>query len=600
MTITTRTRWSLLVVGFVVATVAAGAANGRRFYPDDPITRIEDSQDASTMQEREIDLVYDTLENSFYWPGDRTPNVRAQNVNTIDEVPDSNWFTNRLGTRPMSVDELRQGPNTGTGPAAGPWTVIGAKNDGVMPGFRVRDAAGQTWFLKFDPPGYPAMATGTEAMVAKLFWALGYHVPAVYLATLRPDELVIDDGARLTTPNGGQRAFRHGDILALLRRAHRQPDGTYRVIASKALEGRPVGGFRFYGTRSDDPNDLVPHEHRRELRAYGTFSAWLNHVDSKSINTLDTLIEQDGRQVVRHHLLDFGSTVGSAGVYPREAYEGWEHLIEGKKTLAAMPSFGLYVKDWRTIPLYRAHSVGAFPRDNSQWDPEVWKPRYANSAFREARMDDKFWAARRLQAFTDDMLNAVIGVGQFNDPPSEEMLSRFLIERRNAIVRRYLPAVNPVVDVHLAVSGTLTFRNAAVDAEVAPPPAGYVVRWSRFDNVTGVATPLGETSASETSISAPQDLPSTTGSFIRADISANGGPESWAEPAHAYFLREAAGWRLIGFERVPGGNPPGTAAQTQGAPTSAPAVTGTSSASRADAIWRSLGRGLRVMAHPRW
>jgi hypothetical protein len=385
----------------------------------------------------------------------------------------------------------------------------------------------------------------------------------------------------------------------MLRKAHRQPDGTYRVIASKALEGRPVGGFRFYGTRSDDPNDVVPHEHRRELRAYGTFAAWLNHVDSKSINTLDTVVEQEGRQVVRHHLLDFGSTIGSAGVYPREAYEGWEHLVEGKKALAGIPSFGLYIQNWRTIPIYRAHSVGAFPSDNSKWDPEEWKPRYANSAFRVARMDDKFWAARRLLAFTDDMLNAVVGVGQFNDPPSEEMLSRFLIERRNAIVRRYLPAVNPVVDVRLSASGTLTFQNAAVDAGVAPAPAGYVVGWSRFDNATGVATPIGETSASETRINAPQDLPSAPGTFVRADISAKGGPESWSAPSHAYFVREAAGWRLVGFERVPGGNPPGAAARPQDTPTSTPAVTGTSSASRADGIWRFLGNGLGVMAHPR-
>jgi hypothetical protein len=450
-----------------------------------------------------------------------------------------------------------------------------------MPGFTVRDAAGQVWFLKFDPPGYPAMATGTEAMVSKLFWALGYHVPEVHIATLRPDELAIDEGARITTPSGKQRAFKHGDIQALLRKAHRQPDGTYRVIASKALEGRPVGGFRFYGTRSDDPNDLVPHEHRRELRAYGTFSAWLNHVDSKSINTLDTVIAQDGRQAVRHHLLDFGSTVGSAGVYPREAYEGWEYLVEGKKTLAGMPSFGLYIKDWRTIPLYRARSVGAFPRDNSQWDPEVWKPRYANSAFRAARMDDKFWAARRLQALTDDMLNAVVGVGQFNDPPSEEMLSKFLIERRNAIVRRYLQAVNPVVDVRLSASNTLTFANAAVDAGVAPPPTEYVATWQRFDNQTGATSALGVTRGAGTQIAAaPIDLPSDAGSMVRVEISAKGGPENWSEPAHAYFLREAAGWRLIGFERVPGGNSPGGAAQPQGASMTARPVTGTSSASR--------------------
>jgi hypothetical protein len=554
-TLTRRPRY-LLVIGFALAAVLSADANGVKFFLDDPVSRMVDSQDASGVQEREIDLVYDTLENSFSRPGDRTPNVRAQNVNTIDEVPDSNWFTNRLGVEPVTVDDVVKGPGTGAGPAAGGWTVIAAKNDGVMPGFTVRDSAGDVWFLKFDPPGHLAMATGTEVVVARLFWALGYYVPDTHVATLHPAQLTISEEARITPSSGQRRRFKESDIRLLLRRAHRNADGTYRVLASRALRGRPVGPFRFYGVRSDDPNDVIPHEHRRELRAYGTFAAWVNHVDSKSINTLDTVIDHDGRQVVRHHLLDFGSTIGSAGVYPREAYEGAESLVEGRRTLAGIPSFGFYVKDWRTVPLYRAPSVGAFPVDNAQWDPERWKPRYGNAAFRSARLDDKFWAARRLQSFTDAMLQAVIRVGEFNDRQSEEMLAKFLIERRNAIVRRYLPAVNPIVDLQLSPSGVLTFTNAAVDADVSSRPAEYVVNWSRFDNANGARTELGITTASEPSVAAPVDLPAALGTYVRLDISAAGGPESWADPAHAYFRRVPEGWLLVGFERMPAGNPP--------------------------------------------
>jgi hypothetical protein len=551
--LTRRYRWPL-AVGLAFAAVYGAAASGATFLSDDPISRIVDSQDASQVRAREIDLVYDTLENSFSRPGDQTPNVRAQNVNTIDEVPDSSWFTNRLGARPLTIGEVVQGPGIGDGPT-GTWTVIAAKSDGVMPGFTVRDAAGQIWFIKFDPPGYPAMATGTEVVVARLFWALGYNVPETHLATLRADALTIDDSARVTPPSGNTRPFKHSDIRTLLRRAHRNADGTYRVLASKALDGRPVGPFRFYGVRSDDPNDVIPHEHRRELRAYGTFAAWVNHVDSKSINTLDTVVESDGRQVVRHHLIDFGSTIGSAGIYPREPYEGAEYLVEGKKALAGIPTFGFYIKDWRTVPLYRARSVGAFPRDNVQWNPEKWKPRYANAAFRTARLDDKFWAARRLQAFTDDMINAVIGVGQFSDAQSEEMLSKFLIERRNAIVRRYLPAVNPIVDVRLSPSGTLTFTNAAVDANVAAAPAEYVVGWGRFDNTTGATMDLGVTRGTDTSVTAPADIAAAVGTYIRVEISTVGGPDGWKTPVRAFFLRGAEGWTLVGFERAPGGDP---------------------------------------------
>ncbi len=553
-----RRMWSWLLASALALMAALGAgAAGPKFYADDPIAKVEDSQDAGGVQEREINLIYDTLENSVSWPGDRTPNVRAQNLNTVDEVPDSNWFTNRIGTRAMTVDELLKGPDITSGPAPGNWTIIAAKNDGVTPGFTVRDSTGQVWFIKFDPPGHRGMATGTEVVVTKLFWALGYYLPEVHIVTLQPDELAIDEGARITPPSGNRRRFKQSDIRSMLRRAHREKDGSYRVIASKALDGKPVGGFRFYGTRSDDPNDVVPHEHRRELRAYGTFSAWVNHVDSKSINTLDTLIEHDGKSVVRHNLLDFGSTVGSAGVYPREPFEGSEYLVEGKKTLAGMPTFGFYIKDWRTIPLYRARSVGAFPKDHSDWDPEKWKPRYANSAFRSARLDDKFWAVRRLHHFTDEMLKTVPSVGRFDDPKSEEMLAKFLIDRRDAIVRRYLPAVNPIVDVQLTAPSILTFKNAAVDAGVSPAPTAYVVQWQRFDNATGATTPIGTTNATGTSVAAPPDLPSAPGSYVRAEIAAKGGPESWAAPVHAYFTREAAGWKLVGFERVPGGNPPG-------------------------------------------
>lgn len=547
----------------VIAVVAGVTTTGGRgatpkFLPDDPIAASIDSQDASRVMNREIDLVYDTLENLFSSPGDSTPNVRAQNVNTIDEVPDSSWLTNRIGAVPITVDALLKGPDTTTGPAAGTWTVVSAKVDGVTPGFTIRDNTGVMWFIKFDPPGYRAMATGTEIVVSKLMWALGYHVPEVHLAQLDPEELMIGDQAAISL-NGRKRSLKRSDISAVLRQAHRDPDGSYRVIASKALEGRPIGGFRFYGTRSDDPNDVIAHEHRRELRAYGTYAAWLNHVDSKSINTLDTLVDVDGRTIVRHHLLDFGSTIGSAGVYPREAYEGHEYLIEGKKALAGIPTLGFYIKDWRTAPRYRSTTVGSFPADNATWDPEEWKPRYPNSAFLAARLDDKFWAALRLRYFTPQMLEAVTRVGQFHDSASEAALAKFLIERRNAIVRRYLPAVNPVVDLKLTEAKRLTFRNAAVDAHDAGVPIEYVVKWLRFDNATGATTPIGTTSSagSRTSVPVPFDLPSHDGVYIRAELSASGGPECWSEPVHAYFFRDRANWKLVGFERVPDGNAPG-------------------------------------------
>jgi hypothetical protein len=118
----TKSTWRyqcLIATAIAVAAINADA-NGGKFFPDDPVSAIVDSRDASLVQEREIDLVYDTLENSFSRPGDPTPNVRAQNLNTIDDVPDSSWFANRLGVVPVTVDELVKGPGLEISATGGP------------------------------------------------------------------------------------------------------------------------------------------------------------------------------------------------------------------------------------------------------------------------------------------------------------------------------------------------------------------------------------------------------------------------------------------------------------------------------------------------
>lgn len=528
--------------------LAAGASP--KFYADDPVWIERDTQDVSKIKPWPIDVIVDVTINLFSKLGDQTPNVRAKNVNTVDEVPDSSWFTNRLGRRAVTPDEVAKGPNTSAGPAPGRWTVRSSKIEGVTPGFTIRDSTGQRWFLKVDPRGYRAMATGAEVAVTKLFWALGYHVPECYIAYVRREQLVVDAGARFTPPGGKPRPMRLSDITTVLDRLDRERDGSYRVIASRGLE--KLGEFRFFGTNPDDPNDIVPHEHRRELRGYGTFAAWVNHVDSHAHNTLDALVKEDGRAFVRHYLQDFSATLGTGGVAPHEYWEGYWNLFEGRETLKQIPAFGFYIPKWHTIDLYEAGSIGLMPRDNTRFDPDRWKPRVPIQAFLRARADDRFWAAQKLAAFTDDMLRAAIRTGEFGDPASEAFLVKALGERRDAIVRAYLPAINPIADPALDAAGTLTFRNAAVDAGVAKPPSAYRAVWSAFDNVARTTQPLGESSGPNASLQPPGDLSRSTSVYIKVQLSGIGGPNpSWERPVEGYFRRQNVGWQLVGFERMP-------------------------------------------------
>jgi hypothetical protein len=190
------------------------------------------------------------------------------------------------------------------------------------------------------------MASGAEIIATKFFHAFGYNVPENYIATLHPASLTIAAGTEVPDEDGRLHPMRQADVNAVLAKAARNPDGTYRVLASKALPGKPVGNFRYYGTRPDDANDIHPHEHRRELRGLAVFAAWLNHDDSRSINTLDTLVADRGRTVVRHHLIDFGSTLGSGSTQAQSARAGNEYIWESRPTLITILTLGLYVRTW--------------------------------------------------------------------------------------------------------------------------------------------------------------------------------------------------------------------------------------------------------------
>src|SRR6185503_11566974 len=78
----------------------------------------------------------------------------AANVNALDEVPDSSWYTNRHHLVPMTTEELVRGPNQ-TPPDFRRVIVTKAKLEGVTLGFEVKDAKGNAFVVKLDNKRYP-------------------------------------------------------------------------------------------------------------------------------------------------------------------------------------------------------------------------------------------------------------------------------------------------------------------------------------------------------------------------------------------------------------------------------------------------------------
>src|SRR4030095_193336 len=442
-----RAAFVVLAAGAVGYLGAGATMQGPRFYPDDPIAREPESQDASKAAPFDVSEIYALTDTLFvpytlFLTSKHVPSaLRAQNINTIDEVPDSSWFTNRIGTRAITTDEITRGANVNAPPDPSTRVVIREKTSGAHPGFTAIDAKGQTWFLEFDPPKFPEGATGAVAVATKIFWALGYNQVESFLTTFDPKRVDFDPKATIRRPSGARTRFTQDDMNAILERVARKADGTYRVIAGRLIPGKILGGFLYDGTPPDDPNDVVPHEHRRELRALRVFGAWTNLTDLKASNTLDTLITENGRTVVIHYLQDVGSTFGMCNDL-HEWDLSYEHFFQGDTTRRRLLSFGFARSPWQKVHYVEYPSIGKFEGD--VFDPRTWRPQTPTTAYLEMRDDDAFWAARRVATLSDALIRAAVHTGEYSDPVAEKYLADVLIKRRDKVTRLYLTAVNPI------------------------------------------------------------------------------------------------------------------------------------------------------------
>ncbi len=532
---------------------AQSAKTAVRLSPADPITVDDDTaQDASAFEELELSEGFDLISTQFGSPGDRTP-MRAVNVNTIDEVPDSSWFVNRIGVRPMSIAEIVRGSNTFDPAEAREWdrwTIVSGKGpSGYQPGFRAERPGdpGQVYQLEVDPVDHPRLATGAEFIGALIYHALGYHVQDFYVIKVHPRNITISEKATIRDASG-QRKFTSHDLQNILRVAAKDAEGRVYMSAQR-YEGEDAGNFEYHGTRSDDPNDVFPHEHRRELRANRVFAAWLAHDDSRALNTRNVRITADGRTHIRHYMHDFGAIMGSSTRSSEPPTSNHEYYVEKGLSLKRLWTLGLV-----TEPAYRIKgpdpdslppSAGWF--ESESFVPDQWKANYPNVAFSNMQPDDAFWGARLVSRFSDAAIRAIVQAAGYDDPQAVDYLARTLIRRRDILTRHWLNGVNPIVDPSLSPAGALTFMNAAVAARVATH-GSYTIAWARFDNGTGTSERVAVEKQTDAKGTAPAVLLSAQ--YIEATIwSSHPEHPGWAMPIRAYFRREGTSWKTVGLFR---------------------------------------------------
>jgi hypothetical protein len=515
----------------LAALLAAVPVWGQKFYPDDPLTRDPRPLPVTKPLNRPINEYYDFFENTLFEPVKEEKKKAAptpsQAVNTLGDVPDSGWYTNRS----LTVEQMVTGPGVSKPPAMDkPWSVLSGKNEGVTPGLVFRDSAGRRYFLKFDPLSNPEMASAADIVGSKFFYALGYNAPENYIVYFTRSQLAIDAKSKFRNPAGRDRPMKPSDIDAVLEKVTKDKEGRYRGLASLAVQGDIIGPFKYFGTRKDDPNDVVEHQNRRDLRGLFVFAAWLNHTDTKSINSLDAVVEENGLRYIRHYLIDFGAILGSDSFEAKTPRAGNVYLFDAKPAALQFFTLGLYVPGWMRADFPHIREAGRFEFEH--FDAEHWKNNYPNPAFDLRTPGDTYWAAKKVMAIGDDAVRAMVKTAQYTNPKAEEWVARCIIERRNKIGRAFFNNVL-ALDNFAVRDGKLAFEDLAVKHGFHAPRQ-YSVQWSTFENAASRKGPI----AGATTL----DVPRGGSDYLAADIRSDD-----AQKTVTVYLR---GNTVIGIDRT--------------------------------------------------
>jgi hypothetical protein len=509
-------------------------------------------------------LAWDGIDNSIFRPlADSLalePEREALNVNSMDEVPDSAWFTNRIGKRPMSLEEVGLGACTPAQKLEGEtakdeeWLIDAGKPNGSSPGFRIRLKDKGKYMLKSDGPN-PERPTAASIIGAAIYHAVGFYTSCEQVVYVKPSALKLTPGLKVTDNTGVAKTFDQEALQGVLKGA--TPRGELnRFQASAWLPGHLLGPFKYEKLREDDPNDIIPHQHRRELRGGRMLAAWLDHFDAREQNSMDSWIADDPKGpndaspgFVRHYYLDtsdcFGSEWDWDGISRRL---GYSYLLDWGAIGLDFVTLGLLDRRWDSAKKEPGKELfGYF--NGKDFVPEQWVNEYPNPSFSRMTERDAAWMTRILAHFTPPMVHVLVKMGRFTNEEHATYLEDQLNLRLHKILERYLLRLSPLANVEMEQNVRLCAKDLARERELRPSDAFHYEAELSADDVAPVSAKISMRSSSEPCVELQDIEPPSHSLFRYATVRVTNGVSKGPLIAHLYYLGPGFGYRLVGLER---------------------------------------------------
>jgi hypothetical protein len=486
--------------------------------------------------------------------------TEAPNANSLDEVADSAWFTNRIGVRPMTIEELTQAAcdpsqviEDAENAPDGSWIIDHGKDDGATQGFRVKIPGKGKFLLKSDAP-FVERSTAASAVGAAAYNAVGFYTTCERVVYVRRSVFKLTPGLTVTNNSEITHPFDQAALDKVLDGTNKK-GSLLRFSASAWLSGRLIGPFRYEKTRKDDPNDIIPHQQRRELRGGRLLAAWIDHFDAREQNSMDVWMSDRKEDPdsspghVIHYYLDTSDTLGSRWDWEQITRRlGYSYILDWRDMGLDFITLGIPLRPWDRVAYVPSHEIFSY-FDVENFVADEWKNEYANPAFSRMTERDGAWMARILAHFTPDMVSALAAMGKFSDPSNTAYLASVLEGRLQKILDRYLTRLSPLSDVHVEDGGSLCATDLAAMRHVRAEGAFQFTATDGLSRALTVKRLDGATVCVVVPHVAPDAGPPDEDASRHVRVSVRDGVATGALVAHLYDLGPRRGFRLAGLAR---------------------------------------------------